>query len=888
MRQLLCNSAGVLVARNPRPAVQPGTVLVRVRHSLVSAGTELAPLKATLGGDGSASAAERVTSNVALAKTYLGKAIRNPRLAARRLAGMAKRRIRRTIESSWPQRPRVISAPVAAEAIGWERCEATSFEAAENGGCRLTTDTSAASYQARTSTVPVGEATTAVLTLKGTVSGDRLSIGLLSGDGSRWLGAREYEPGAIDDELIVAVDGVESIQAVVANCGTGTACELDLESSELTLQVETAGLPLSELDDQGWNLGYSAAGEVVAVGEGVNDVSIGDFVACAGAGLANHADFVAVPRNLVCPLPAGCDTRSAATTTVGTIALQGVRRSEPQFGETIAVIGLGLIGQITGQLLRASGCTVIGLDLDPKRVERARGSAVDDGASDAGEFAKLVRDRTGGYGADRTIVTAAAKTNAVINGAMQCTRRKGRVVIVGDVGLGLERAEFYKKEIDLLMSTSYGPGRYDATYEAEGKDYPFAYVRWTINRNMQAYLEAIAAGRIDVERLIDRTIPIEEAPDSYREMATSKDAPLGVLIEYPEQTAAAAGESPDSPRIRIRGHRRTPTDRVNYALVGAGAFGTCMLVPMMEKRKDAFFLRGVVSRNAVQGGNYARTQRVEVFASELDAILDDPDFHLIVIATRHHEHASQVIRGLRAGKHVFVEKPLALTWDELESVTRAHAEAPEGTSLMVGFNRRFSPALDTVREIVANRRSPIVVNYRVNAGYIPGDSWVHGPQGGGRNIGEACHMYDVFRSLANAPARDVSATSIGPGANPLNRNDNFAATVSYEDGSVGNLVYTALGPKGGLGKERIEIFVDGEAYVVDDFRELVRASDQKVLWSSAEADKGHREEMSLLADSLLAGTASPIPFDEIVESSAVALEVEDILHGRALIHADAS
>jgi len=639
-------------------------------------------------------------------------------------------------------------------------------------------------------------------------------------------------------------------------------------------------LPGSELDDQGCNVGYSAAGEVIEVGEGITEFVPGDWVACAGAGQANHADFIAVKKNLVCRIPKGCSIQSAATTTIGTIALQGVRRASPQLGETVAVLGLGLIGQIAVQLLHANGCRVLGMDLDPQRIERAKACGLDDGATDAESFLRLIRDQTGGRGADRTIITAATKSNTVINQAMEITRPKGTVVIVGDVGLNVERAVFYRKEINLLMSTSYGPGRYDPVYEEDGRDYPFAHVRWTLNRNMQAYLDLIASGRIKVEPLIDRVVPINEAPAVYQELAKgSGRLPLGVLLQYPDDSRTLP-EASDSTRITIRGHKPVPSDRIRYALVGVGSFGTAMLVPAMERRKDRFWLRGVVSRNSSQGGNFARAHQVETFTSDLDDILQDPGFDLVVIATRHHEHATQVVRSLKAGKHVFVEKPLALTWNELDEVAETYNNMPEPPLLMVGFNRRFSPAIRRLKEMLAARRGPLLINYRLHGGYIDLEHWVQGPQGGGRNLGEACHLYDLFRCLTNAPVLSIQASAIDPQALPYRRNDNFCAALTYEDGSLGNLVYTALGPKAGLTKERMEVFCDGEAYLLEDYKSLVRASDGKVLWSSTEPDKGHAEELSCFGDAIAEGGAAPIPFSQLVETTAVALQIEDLLFKR--------
>ncbi|HXG12355.1 MAG TPA: bi-domain-containing oxidoreductase [Gemmataceae bacterium] len=878
MRQILVKDTGALVARVPRPALEPGTVLVRVHYSLISVGTEVASLRPAWAALAGATPAERIVSCSSVARQYLSKALRDPGKALRKVVQLGCQVARSTVRRTFPPLPPRAAAQVTE--VRWSRCSAREWHCSD-GWLQLVTDDSPAGYQAMSQPVPVPAGRVPVVELAGEVEHGAVLIGLVNEDGSRWLGSRRYETGPLDDQLIVPAGDSHSVTLVVANVEGGAGSRVKLDGVRIVARPATeSGLPLSELDDQGWNVGYSAAGEVLAVGDGVTEFVPGDWVACAGAGQANHADFIRVKKNLVCRIPQGCSLRAAATTTVGAIALQGVRRAGVQLGETAAVLGLGLIGQITVQLLNAAGCRVLGLDLDAGRVERARSLGLHDGAADAETFQRLVRDWTGGRGADCTLITAATKTSTVINLAMEITRAKGTVVVVGDVGLNVERAAFYRKEIDLRMSTSYGPGRYDPAYEEDGLDYPFAYVRWTLNRNMQAYLELIAAGRVNVEALIDRTVPIDEAPAVYRELAAARGPlPLGVLLHYPDDPRPLP-EAADATRITIRGHRPVPSGRIRYALVGVGAFGTSMLVPAMDRRKDRFFLRGVVSRNAAQGGNFARSRQVETFTSELDDVLNDPGFDLVVIATRHHEHAGQVVRSLRAGKHVFVEKPLALSWRELDEVVRTYHSLAEPPLLMVGFNRRFAPAVRLLKEILNRRRSPLVINYRLHGGYLPLDHWVQGPQGGGRNLGEACHIYDLFRFLSDAPVAGVQASAIDPGPLPYRRNDNFCATLNYDDGSLATLVYTALGPKTGLSKERMEVFCDGEAYVLDDFRSLVRAGDGKVLWSAAEPDKGHLEELSRFGDALVEGGPAPIPFAQLAETTAVALHIEDLLHKR--------
>lgn len=869
MRQILLNSQGAIVARMPRPAVATGEVLVRTHFSLISTGTELASLRPGPATDETGPSVPR------LAVRYLGKAIRNPRKAAQRLAGIA----RRTLAQARPAQPAIEHPLAPGQQPVWTQGAAVEFAARDNG-FSLRTDDSEYGYQVISSAIPVTAGLTPIIEIEGHVESGVVSIGVLDGSKTRWLGNRNFEQGPFQDRLIFNPGDSTEIVLVVANAGAKQQSVLNMTAINVVMAApEVNGLPQSELDDQGWNVGYSLAGEVIALGAGITDLAVGDLVACAGAGKANHADYVSVPRNLVCRVPRGCDLKLAATTTVGTIALQGVRRAAPLLGETVCVIGLGLIGQITTQLLHANGVKVLGLDLDPQRVAKALALGMHAGASTTGEYQLLVRDLTGGRGADRVLITAAAKSDAVINLAMEVVRAKGRVVIVGDVGLNVKRDIFYRKEIDLLMSTSYGPGRYDRGYEEEGRDYPFAHVRWTLNRNMQAYLDLIAAGRIDIAALVERIIPVAEAPAAYRELADSdaETMPLAVLLQYPDETRPLP-DAPDATRIHVRGHRKPAGGTIRYALVGAGAFGTAMLVPQMAKRKDLFSLGGIVSRNTTTAGNFARQNQIEVLTTELDDVLKDPAFDLVVIATRHHEHADQVLRCLQAGKHVFVEKPLALNWDELDRIVACYEALPEKPLLMVGFNRRFSTAVQTLRTALASRRSPLIMNYRLNGGYIPLDSWVQGTQGGGRNIGEACHMYDVFRSLSGAPAVSVNAEAIDPRDLPYLRNDNFCATIRYADGSIGNLVYTALGPKTGLPKERLEVFCDGEAFIVDDYRNVTRCSDSMVLWRAEYAEKGHFEELSQFGEAIIQQKISPIKFEEIIETSSISLHVEDLLN----------
>lgn len=867
MRQLLLNDRGVLVARAPKPVVDRYSVLVQVKYSMVSVGTELAGLKANL--TSTTSTVSPLTSPPQAIR-YIGKAIRHPHAAVRKFKKM------------WAQGKQIIpeiinNITLESSELKWQKAAAWDFQA--NGEkIQLHTDDSECGYQAMSLPFTIPQNHSPMVELQGTIETGKISIGLLNDDQSQWLGSKTLDNTRINERVVFIPKGAKSATLVIANAQGGSS-RVAIDSIKISfLPNETNGISQNELDDTGWNIGYSAVGEVIEVGTAIQDLRPGDVVACAGAGKANHADYIVVPRSLVCKVPLECDLKAASSTTIGTIALQGVRRADPKIGERIAVIGLGLLGQITVQLLRANGCQVIGMDLSENRVTRAKSQGLIAGANSAETFKQLVKDFTEAQGVDRTLITAATSSNAVANLAMEITRRKGCVIIVGDIGLQLERAQFYRKEIDLLMSTSYGPGRYDNNYEEKGVDYPFAYVRWTLNRNMQAYLNLIKNNQININVLIDRVCPIQNAPGLYQELAANAEPPLGVVLEYSEDTRNLP-EPADATWIKPRAHRNRQTDRINYVLVGAGAFGTSMLVPQMEKCRDKFFLRGVVSRDAVRAGNYVRQQGLELLASDLNVVLADPSIELLVIATRHCEHATQVIAGLRAGKHIFVEKPLALSWNELDEINRVYTDLNESPLLQVGFNRRFSPAMQKLKETLKDRRSPLMINYRLNGGYIVLDHWIQTEQGGGRNLGEACHMYDCFRFLADAPIKSIQAKAINPGNLPYLPSDNFMATLSYEDGSIATLTYTALGPKQGLPKERIEVFCDGEAYILDDYKLLTRASDGQTLWSG-ETDKGHFTELEQLGLAINNNLPAPIPYQEIIETTAVSLYIEDLLHER--------
>ncbi len=622
--------------------------------------------------------------------------------------------------------------------------------------------------------------------------------------------------------------------------------------------------------------GYSAAGTVLALGEGVTDLAVGQLVACAGAGVANHAEVIAVPRNLVAPVPDGVPSAEASTVTLGAIALQGVRRAAPTLGETFVVIGLGVIGQITAQILKANGCHVFGSDLDPKREQRALDLGMD-GALGAGrtEAVEAILRLTEGHGADGVIITAASPSSDIVSTAFKLCRKKGRVVLVGDVGLDIDRSDIYEKELDFFISTSYGPGRYDAAYEEDGCDYPIGYVRWTENRNMSEYLRLVAEGRVDVEPLIDYTYLIDNAHEAYAALQSGEGAPLLVLLEYPRPDEARTRHRIDTPGVTpVKG------DKVRLTLIGAGSFAKATHLPDIAALSNLYTLRGVISRTGHNASEVAKHYGAGFAATDPAEAFSDAETDAVLIATRHDSHASLALAALKAGKHVLVEKPLAMNADELTEVLAFFEGKDDAPLLMTGFNRRFSPHAKRIAELVEGRSAPMMITYRMNAGFVPADHWVHDPvQGGGRNIGEACHIYDLFGYLTGAEVVDVTAAAITPRSGKYSPSDNFAMTVTFADGSVATLVYTSMGAQEHP-KEQMEVFCDGAVYLLDDYKTLtVRGSSADGVRTQMQ-DKGHKQELVEFAEALKSGGEPPIPLWQQAQAMEIAFSVEDALSGR--------
>jgi predicted dehydrogenase/threonine dehydrogenase-like Zn-dependent dehydrogenase len=611
--------------------------------------------------------------------------------------------------------------------------------------------------------------------------------------------------------------------------------------------------------------GYSAAGTVVGVGREVEGFAAGDLVACAGAGIANHAELISVPVNLATHVPAQVPLIDASTVTLGAIALQGVRRCQPTLGESVVVLGLGLLGQLTAQLLRASGCRVLGVDVNAARLDIARGLGFDTLLEPAaGDWVAQVVRLTAGAGADAVIVTASSASPQVIAEALRCCRRKARVVVVGDVKLEIERADLYAKELDLLISTSYGPGRYDPLYEEGGQDYPLAYVRWTENRNMQAYLEQLSRGALRLEPLRAGVFPVERAAEAYE--ALKSDARMIALLAYPERAEALT-------RTVALTTAPAPQGRIGVALVGAGSFAQGMHLPNLVKLREEFALRAVVSRTGANAKAVATQYGAAYATTALEEALADPQVQLVIVATRHEQHAPIALAALAAGKHVLVEKPLALTEADLVRIEAFFAARPQAPVLMTGFNRRFAPAMRRLQRELTARSAPLLVNYRMNAGYLPPTHWAYGPEGGGRNIGEACHIYDLFQALTGSTWSECTALALAPREGAFRGADNFVATARYADGSLCTLTYTALGARD-YPKERMEVFCDGAVWSLDDYRSLSVVGRSPVNWSSPSAQKGQFEELRELARALRTGSPWPISLADQLAAMRLALAVE--------------
>lgn len=631
-------------------------------------------------------------------------------------------------------------------------------------------------------------------------------------------------------------------------------------------------------------LGYSLVGTVVAVGRNITDIAVGDRVAGAGLGHANHAEVVAIPRHLAVRVPDAVSDEQAAYVTLGAIAMHGLRQADQQFGATVLVVGLGLVGQITVQLAKAAGLRVIGTDLEQSKMDLA----IENGAVAAFKpgdpsLAQAVKSMTGGFGVDAVLLTVGSRdSGAIFEDVAALCRDRARVVVVGDVKMDLSRRTYFEKELDIRQSRSYGPGRYDPAYEDRGHDYPIGYVRWTEGRNLEIFLTMIAEGRLDPTNLTTHRFPIEKGEEAY-DLVTGKKggASIGIVLEYDHDKPL---EDHPAPAIK---RPATTSGKIGLGAIGTGQFAKGILLPAIMD-SGAFDLRGVASMKGVSAKIVSQRYGAAYGGSDADRVLDDPDVQAVIVTTRHDSHANYVVEALERGKHVFVEKPLAIIPEDLSRIEEAARSST--ATLTVGFNRRFSPMVRAMKAHFASAREPLNMLYRVNAGRIPLDSenaWVHDhATGGGRIIGEACHFIDTLQYICDARPVNVSVTGSNPHRRDLAGDDSVTFSISFEDGSVGTVHYWSNGDAN-LPKEYVEVFGAERTAIMSNFRRLdLMQGGRRKTTRSLNVDKGFAAEAKAFADACRTATP-PISLDSLIDTTAVTFAVAADQFGETGLEGDA-
>ncbi|MDP3930606.1 MAG: bi-domain-containing oxidoreductase, partial [Bacteroidota bacterium] len=618
-------------------------------------------------------------------------------------------------------------------------------------------------------------------------------------------------------------------------------------------------------------IGYSNSGIVVAKGRLVTNFNIGDRVACAGSGIAAHAEFTAIPINLAVKIPDGLDFVSAGFTTIGAIAMQGIRRANVGFGETIVITGLGLLGLIAVQIAKAWGLVVIGTDLNEERLSLAKEFGADFciKASDS-EFQQKVNSFTGGYGVDSAIIYAATSSSVPANQALSVCKRKGRVVVVGAIGMDLDRDLMYMKELDFVISTSYGPGRYDDLYELQGIDYPYGYVRWTENRNMQEFVRLLHNKSINIESLISNKFSINEVDEAYKSLIENPGKNISSVFQYSHaEPVLIENKILKTEKTHISG-------KIGVGIVGAGSFIQRNHLANILALTDEYELIAIANRTTASAQKLHESFNTKYATTDYNDLLKDDRIKLIIIGTRHNLHAQQVIDAINAGKNVLVEKPLAMSYGELAEIERAYKNS-ENLTITVGFNRRYSPLVQKALEILRRSNSKRVINYRVNAGYFPPDIWIQKmEEGGGRIIGEVCHFIDLIAYLAESKIKSIGAIHI-PVGNEIQSEDNVIVSIAFDNGSIGVLTYASIGGKE-MEKERIEVFSNKESLVINDFNNLEVYNSSEGGLKLKDTDKGHKKLISELAN-IIQGKPSLIkPFETDIEMTRITLDVLDIIH----------
>ncbi|HJQ67976.1 MAG TPA: bi-domain-containing oxidoreductase [Blastocatellia bacterium] len=626
-------------------------------------------------------------------------------------------------------------------------------------------------------------------------------------------------------------------------------------------------------------LGYSASGVVIGVGSEAAEFRVGDRVACAGAGYASHAEVIYVPKNLCVKLPDAATLEAACYTTVGAIAMQGIRQADARLGETVAVIGLGLVGQLTVQILKAAGCQVLGIDVNPQACELAKKSGADLVASDHGAARAYCFTLTEGRGADCVLVTAGTKSNEPVELAGELARDRAKVVIVGLVGMVVPRHSYYMKELELKLSRSYGPGRYDPHYEEKGIDYPAGYVRWTEKRNMEAFLRLVATGDVKTELLTTHRFAVSRASAAY-ELILGKGSEryCGVVLEYPEAERSLARPVVAAP---VKGAR---TDELAVSFIGAGSFARGVLLPLV-RRSPKVRLASVATATGVSAKNTAEQYGFSHSTTDYEQVLDDHS-RCVFIATRHDSHARLAAEALRRGKAVFVEKPLATTAEGLRDVVAAARES--NGLLTVGYNRRFAPIAEEIKKRLADA-SPKTILYRVNAGQLPPDHWtLDAIEGGGRVIGEVCHFIDFVQFMTDALPATVSAATVARNDAVGFLDDSVAIVMSMTDGSIASIVYTASGDTS-VAKEYVEVFAGRSVGVIEDFKSgyFVKGGKRTRLGGGSQ-DKGHANEIESFIKAARSQAGPPISLESLVATSLACFAANEAARSNSVINIDAS
>jgi predicted dehydrogenase/threonine dehydrogenase-like Zn-dependent dehydrogenase len=619
------------------------------------------------------------------------------------------------------------------------------------------------------------------------------------------------------------------------------------------------------LKESGQPTGYSVSGIVIGLGEGVSEFTVGEPVAAAGGGYAYHAEFVEVPKNLIVSIPPGLSFKEASSIALGAIALHAIRRTGLELGEYCVVMGNGILGLIAVQILRLSGIRVISVDIDKNRLR----TAFDFGAENIinpheEDPVKAVQNITGGRGTDAVLFAAATQDSIALSQAFQMCRRKGRVILMGVSGMDLNRKDIYPGELDFRISTSYGPGRYDSNYEEDGIDYPYAYVRWTEGRNLMEYIRLLATKEVSIEPLIHQVYPIEEAGKAFDLLKETGNKPLIVILDY--GTPADIAPLPVKRKLDLSTKPLVKGNKINVGVLGIGNFAQSVHLPNLKKLGDKYAIFALASQSGVKAKNAGTFFNARYVTTRYEEIIEDENIHLVMICTRHGNHASLALKALEAGKHVFVEKPLATKPEDLrllEDFFSKHAD--NAPLLMVGFNRRFSPSIREIKKYTDTRVGPLFIHYRMNAGYQPADHWTH--QDGGRIIGEACHIIDLMSTLTNSKIISCYAENLEAKKGKFLSSDNKSLCLKYEDGSLATVEYISTGSRS-LAKEYMEIHFDEKSIIMDDYRQLSSFGFRIRPLTSKISNKGHLQELEVLYNHLMSKRPEwPIAWENLLETT---------------------